>query len=49
MTDGTLIHSFNGYATTYQIQIPQTLNYEVTDAYGNTVNSSVDLTKYIAQ
>jgi len=47
MTDGTLINSFNGNATTYQIQIPQVLNYTAEDAYGNVVNNSIDLTQYI--
>lgn len=46
MADGTLINQFNGNVTTYQIQIPQPLNYEVEDAYGNVVKQSIDLTKY---
>lgn len=49
MTDGTQIHTFNGNATTYQIQIPQTLTYKVEDAYGNIVQNSIDLTQYITQ
>ena len=49
MTDGTLIHSFNGNVATYRVKIPQVLDYKVTDAYGNVVSNKVDLTQYIVE
>lgn len=47
MKDGTLINSFNGNVANYKVKIPQVLQYEVTDTYGNVVKNEVDLTKYI--
>lgn len=49
MTNGVSLKKFNGNIVTLNIQIPQPLEYTVTDTAGNTRKEIIDVAQFVPQ
>lgn len=49
MKNGTLLKKFDTSAMSLDIQIPQELDYEVTDTAGNTKKGSINVSAYLKE
>ena len=49
MKNGTVLKKFDGSVVSFDVQIPQPLDYEVSDTAGNVKKGSIDVALYVKE